>query len=128
MSFLADACALIQFFAQPSADDAMPKAAEILRTRTVLVASTTVWEITNKVAQGKLMPIWIDHGSLTALLHAEKFEVHAMDWEDAEHAGKLPRHHKDPMDRLLIATALRNDLTVLTSDAIFARYGVKTLW
>jgi len=41
--------------------------------------------------------------------------------------GRLPLHHRDPFDRLLIAQALDEDLTILTPDAAFAAYGVRTL-
>jgi PIN domain nuclease of toxin-antitoxin system len=37
-------------------------------------------------------------------------------------------HHKDPMDRMLIAAALDRGMTVITDDDIFAQYGVATLW
>jgi len=39
-------------------------------------------------------------------------------------SGHLPRHHGDPFDRLIIAQALENGLTVMTSDPIFPSYGV----
>ena len=48
-----------------------------------------------------------------------------------EHAlavADLPFHHADPFDRLLIAQAQLNDLTILTSDKAFRRYAVKALW
>ncbi len=41
--------------------------------------------------------------------------------------GRLPLHHRDPFDRLLIAQALDEGLTILTSDAAFAAYDVRTL-
>ncbi len=37
-------------------------------------------------------------------------------------------YHKDPMDRMLIATAFGNDLTIVTDDRPFAAYGVRTIW
>jgi PIN domain nuclease of toxin-antitoxin system len=40
-------------------------------------------------------------------------------------AAELPRHHADPFDRVLIAHALQDDLTVLTRDVTFADYGVR---
>jgi len=44
-------------------------------------------------------------------------------------ATALPRIHKDPFDRILIATALELNLTILTSDRTIAAYpGIKTLW
>lgn len=41
-----------------------------------------------------------------------------------EAAAELPRHHGDPIDRVLIAQALRDGLTVLTRDSAVADYGV----
>ena len=40
----------------------------------------------------------------------------------------LPQHHRDPFDRLLVATALAERLTVVTADDVFNRYGVPVLW
>ena len=40
----------------------------------------------------------------------------------------LPRHHRDPFDRLLIATAMTEKLTLITADREFKKYGVVTLW
>jgi PIN domain nuclease of toxin-antitoxin system len=37
-------------------------------------------------------------------------------------------HHKDPMDRMLIALALDRDMAVITDDGVFDRYGVATIW
>lgn len=40
----------------------------------------------------------------------------------------LPLHHRDPFDRLLIAQALIEDLTLVSADSQFDRYGVKRVW
>jgi len=40
----------------------------------------------------------------------------------------LPFHHKDPFDRMLIAQALVENLTVIGSDEVFDAYGVKRVW
>lgn len=37
-------------------------------------------------------------------------------------AYRLPYHHRDPFDRMMIAQALNENLTLITSDATFARY------
>ena len=42
--------------------------------------------------------------------------------------AELPRHHRDPFDRLLIVQAIGEDLPILTADAAFAAYPVKTIW
>lgn len=46
----------------------------------------------------------------------------------ATDVAKLPLHHKDPFDRLLIAQAKQEQLVVLTPDKIFKKYRVKTAW
>lgn len=40
----------------------------------------------------------------------------------------LPDHHADPFDRLLIAQALYEDVTIISGDPMIARYDVRTLW
>ena len=43
-------------------------------------------------------------------------------------AGALPGPHSDPFDRMLIAQALSRNLTVVSVDSVFDRYGVRRLW
>ena len=42
-------------------------------------------------------------------------------------AAQLPEHHRDPADRMIIATALMHDLIVVTGDEKFPQYGVRTI-
>jgi PIN domain nuclease of toxin-antitoxin system len=48
--------------------------------------------------------------------------------EHAVRVATLPWHHRDPFDRLLVAQALQDDLTVLGRDNCFDDYGVRRLW
>ncbi len=41
--------------------------------------------------------------------------------------NELPYHHKDPFDRIIIATARINDTGIITSDSILKKYGVETI-
>ena len=127
MSFVADACALIAFWAEAEPDRVMPRGAPVLRNSDVAVHPITVWEITQKIAAGKLL--WPQSlPPLSGLLRRENLRVLTFTWEDAEMANALPWLHKDPMDRMLIASAKRDGLTVITSDTMFPRYGVATIW
>jgi PIN domain nuclease of toxin-antitoxin system len=126
--FIADACALIVFLTDPLAAIAMPDSFSVMCNDVVAVSPITVWEITQKVAAGKLPRVWGDARSLPHLLLDQGFQPRPLTWEDAAAANDLPPYHKDPMDRLLIATARRDDMTIITSDATFAAYGVKTMW
>ena len=42
-------------------------------------------------------------------------------------AGQVPHHHEDPFDRMLIAQALAEGLTIVTRDKRFGTYGVPLL-
>src|SRR5262245_23859387 len=83
----------------------------------------TVWELELKRAKGKLtLP-----GPVISGLRQLSAPAIAIDAEDTEAAASLPRHHDDPFDRMLIAQALRRGLTIVTSDAELAKYGVPVL-
>jgi PIN domain nuclease of toxin-antitoxin system len=43
-------------------------------------------------------------------------------------AATLPPVHRDPFDRIIIAEAFKENLSVLTKDKMIAEYGVRTLW
>jgi PIN domain nuclease of toxin-antitoxin system len=52
----------------------------------------------------------------------------SIDLDHAELAGRLPAHHRDPFDRLLVAQALSEDATVVSRDPVFRDYGVLVTW
>ncbi len=87
-----------------------------------------MFEITQKVSLGKLPPLPIGALSFAAWLAQQGYEPAPLTWQEAENANHLPWHHKDPFDRLLIATALRHDGVVATCDPVFTTYGVRVLW
>ena len=55
------------------------------------------------------------------------FEELPVSLEHTEMVKTLPLHHRDPFDRLLIAQAMIEKLTIVTRDHVFERYGVKTI-
>ncbi len=123
---LADACALIVFFAADG--DTMTEAGLAAIQGEVAVSPITVWELTRKTALGKLPPLPAVEGSFARWLATQGFRVQPLTWADAERANTLPPVHKDPMDRMLIAQALNADLPVVTDDELYSRYGVRTIW
>lgn len=122
--YLADACALIAFFADA---DLRADVRRLMTEADIAVSAITVWEITLKAAQGKLPASWGENG-LSALLQQQAFRPLPITWSDAERANQLPPVHKDPIDRMLVAQALRRDMTIITDDRLFAEYSVKTIW
>ena len=89
----------------------------------VLVSAASAWEIAIKAAAGKLeVP-----DDLGQQLEHHSFAPLAIELSHGLRAGSLPLHHTDPFDRLLIAQAEIEGLTVATRDRRFAEYGVPTL-
>ncbi len=80
----------------------------------------SVWEAAIKREAGRLRA----PRGLTAVLAAE-FRMLAITAALLEQAAELPKHHLDPVDRVLIAHALHDDLEILTRDGAFAAYGVR---
>jgi PIN domain nuclease of toxin-antitoxin system len=94
----------------------------------VLVSAASAWEVATKVRLGKL-PIAIDLAhDFSAYLERERFETLAASTEHGIRAGLLPGPRKDPFDRMLIAQALAENLTIVSNDVVFDGYGVKRAW
>jgi PIN domain nuclease of toxin-antitoxin system len=92
------------------------------------VSVASVWEAAIKSAAGRLrLPAPPAELLSERALADAGFQTMAIRAAHALAAGALPRHHGDPFDRLLIAQAQLEDLTIVTSDAVFDVYDVKTL-
>jgi PIN domain nuclease of toxin-antitoxin system len=89
----------------------------------VLVSAASAWEIAIKRALGKLEA----PEDLTDAMDASGIGRLPIEFEHAVTAGGLPRHHDDPFDRMLVAQAQHEGLTLLTSDARIGRYAVAIL-
>ncbi len=90
---------------------------------TVMVSAASIWEIAIKEASGKLR---VD-GRVIDHVEREGFDPLLISLEHAERAGSLPLHHKDPFDRLLIAQAQIEGLTLVSRDRHFDAYDVAVL-
>ena len=87
------------------------------------VSAASVWEISIKHRAGKLRPLVEDVvGDL-----GRRFASVPITPEHAWAAEALPLHHRDPFDRMLVAQADLEDLTLVTRDPHFEPYGVPLL-
>lgn len=86
----------------------------------VLVSAVVIWEIRIKQALGKLkIP-----RNFRRVLENQPFENLGITAEHAYKVGDLPPHHRDPFDRMLIAQATVEGLTIVTRDPDFRKYKV----
>jgi PIN domain nuclease of toxin-antitoxin system len=90
----------------------------------VAVSAATVWEIAVKRSVGKLT---IEDGWARALTRLG-FDALPVTAVHAEAVERLPWHHRDPFDRLLIAQATAERLEVVSADRRLAAYGVDVVW
>lgn len=96
----------------------------LLRAPTTLVhvSAVTIWEIAIKMALGRLE---VEAGvDFVAEIAANHFTPLSITPRQAQHAGALPRHHDDPFDRMLIAQAQLEGLSLVTHDGAFEAYEV----
>ena len=93
-------------------------------TALVHVSAITVWEITIKAQLDRLDP---GTERIDQEITANGFVELPISAYHALVAGKLPPHHNDPFDRMLIAQAQVENLVVVTHDKIFSDYGVNIL-
>ena len=103
---------------------------ESMRSKTALLymSAVTAWEIAIKYALNSL-PLHME----PALFIPEVIRGLAMQTLDltsshAVDAGRLPQHHRDPFDRMLIAQANAEGMTLLTTDRVFEKYKVEYVY
>ena len=87
----------------------------------VHVSAATVWELSIKAALGKLD---LDGADLVEEIGENDFVELPMTARHSLAAANLPRHHDDPFDRMLIAQAQLEGLTIVTRDPAFGAYGI----
>jgi len=89
----------------------------------VFVSPVSAWEIEIKKAIGKLSA----PDDLDAAIRRSNLSPLDVTVAHAIAAGRLPRHHRDPFDRMLVAQAAMESLTLVTSDAILKAYQVPVI-
>ncbi|MBU0992278.1 MAG: type II toxin-antitoxin system VapC family toxin [Proteobacteria bacterium] len=89
----------------------------------VFVSAASVWEIGIKRSMGKLEA----PDNLLEEVSLHRFTPLPINLNHAQLAGKLPHIHKDPFDRILIAQAVHEKLTIVTRDESIFQYDVKIL-
>jgi len=127
MKYLVDTHAYLWFRSSPKR---LPAKSFDLLTDTSHIGILSVivpWEIAIKTGAGKL-------DAATLLFDFERKESAAgfvflgVTTSQSIASGLLPRHHKDPFDRLLIAQSLDLDIPIMSNDTAFDLYGVQRIW
>lgn len=128
MNLLLDTHSLLWFLNEDP--QLVPKAKALIEDsfNRKFVSMASCWEIAIKIGLNKL-----DLGEPVATflpreLLVNKFDLLHIELVHALHVEKLPRHHRDPFDRLLVAQSMIEKIAIVSSDEKFDSYGVVRLW
>jgi PIN domain nuclease of toxin-antitoxin system len=87
----------------------------------------SVWEIAIKVSLNKL-ELRGDFSQITNFLAENDIEVLPITFEHTQRLLHIQFHHRDPFDRIIIAQAHSEKLTIATKDEVFHKYEVNIIW
>jgi PIN domain nuclease of toxin-antitoxin system len=103
-------------------DEGRPLSSEarqaIREAEQVFVSAATAWEIAIKIGLGRLRP----SRTVEEAVAESGFLELPVTFHHAQIVATLPAHHRDPFDRLLVAQALGEQLTLVSRDPVFRRY------
>jgi len=128
LELLLDTHALIWWIAGDFALSSAARSAIDDPSNNTFVSAASAWEITTKYRIGKLPGVANIVGDLGAAITGHGFTALAVTLPHAAAAGALPGLHKDPFDRMLIAQALLQNLSLVSNERVFDSYGVQRLW
>lgn len=97
-------------------------------TSALFVSVVSVWELALKHQAGKLRFEGPLEEILDQILYHSPWTILPMSAEHLLPLATLPMLHKDPFDRLLIAQARHEGMTIVTSDETIPKYDVRTIW
>lgn len=91
------------------------------------VSVASAWEVAIKLGTRKL---YLDGGlsEFFRMIDDNGFLALPVEREHLQRVTRLPPHHKDPFDRLLVASAIAENMTLLTADENIPMYDVTCLW
>lgn len=106
------------------------KAREVMAdiSHDVFLSAVTSWEVAIKAASGKLHLPEPPDLYIPQRMASQGLRPLAVSNLHALAVFSLPAHHRDPFDRLLIAQAKVEDMTLISADRMFDRYPVQLLW
>ena len=106
-----------------------PKAREFIDSTQdqVFLSSASLWEMAIKLNVNKLQ-LSRSFDELEALLVRMSVRVLPISFADLQEYVKLPLHHRDPFDRMIIAQAIAHSYPLISADHAFSAYPIQQLW
>lgn len=128
MRLLLDTHALLWWLAGDKSLSSAARTAIADADTDVFVSAASAWEITTKYRLGKLPGAALIAADVGAYVADQGFSELPIRLAHGQIAGALPGPHRNPFDRMLIAQAAIERLTIVSNETVFDSYGVKRLW
>jgi PIN domain nuclease of toxin-antitoxin system len=103
-------------------------ALNVIETNNIKVSIATLWEIVIKTSLGKLILPAPFAVIFPQQLYINDIAIIQTSIEHLSQLNQLEFHHRDPFDRLLIAQAMVEGMTLISRDKAFKDYDVKVIW
>ena len=107
-----------------------PSAKELLLNdeHTLFISVVSLWEMAIKVSLGKLSELDGGVGVVISKLESMPIKVLPITTDCIKSIESLPFIHRDPFDRMLVATAVSSGMTILTADSNTPKYSASCIW
>ncbi|MSP26629.1 MAG: type II toxin-antitoxin system VapC family toxin [Myxococcales bacterium] len=128
MRVLLDTHALLWWLAGARRLSVRAKRAIADENNEVFVSAASAWEIATKYRLGKLPGAKVIIDDIAGAIASQAFSQLSVSVVHAERAGLLHGSHRDPFDRMLIAQAQTEGLTLISREKLFDSFGVARLW
>lgn len=126
---LLDTCALLWLAGDQAELSVRAREAIVSCAEGLTVSAMSAWEIGIAVAKKRIEMERTPEEWFAAAVKHHHIAVTDVDWRIAVASTRLPAIHGDPCDRIVIATALRLGVPVVTADQIIPAYpGVEVVW
>ena len=93
-----------------------------------LVSVASLWEIAIKISIGKIEIGMTLEKLLQREIYGNSFGLLNIDAMSLDELAKLPFHHKDPFDRLIIAQSITKNISIVSKDNAFKHYPINLIW
>jgi PIN domain nuclease of toxin-antitoxin system len=128
MRYLVDAHSLIWALDDPSRFSSTAASALQDPASQLLLSAGTMWELSIKVALGKLALSQPFRPWLEKAIADLGLSVLPITLDHVERQAALPFHHRDPFDRMLVAQSMIEKLSLVSADTILDQYGIHRVW
>lgn len=128
MNILLDTCVFLWIVRDPKQLSANAHALITDSSHTLYLSVISVWEIAVKHGLGRLPLAEPPH--IYVPTERDKHDILSLELHEAAvlELRRLPKHHQDPFDRMLIGQAIADGLALLTPDSHIQAYPVRVLW